>query len=497
VKAGYVRVSTEEQSINGYSIYDQIEKIRKKAETDDIIFYTDEGYTGEILNRPQLSKLRADIEKGIITEVVCYDPDRLSRNLLVQLLLDDEFKKANVKLTFVNGDYQNNPEGKMFFSMRGAISEFEKSKIKERTGNGRYQKAKKGKIVKNHRLYGYDYDKEKSKYVINKQEAAVIKMIFDAYTTNRFEGINGLALHLSQSNIPTKNGAREWHRQVVRQILKNEAYIGNHYQNKYDTEGNYVRKQSGEKVQYKLRPREEWLLTKIPAIISQEQFDYTQKLLEQGRRRYTNYGTHDYLLSGLVRCHQCGGTMTGRKKKSHGKDYYVYECRKNTAGAKHRGCGREMSENKLNHFVWETLIDWFNNPEKISEFTEEETPVYVEVELKHLETEIEKMKKGRKRLFTLVSLSEDDDLDLEEIKEQIRELQLKEKELTNKYNQLTNEIKAEKEKEPSQLAFEKAVEAYLEKRTQDFTFDEKQALIRMAVKEIVIVNKDLVHIHLF
>jgi site-specific DNA recombinase len=498
VKAGYVRVSTEEQSLNGYSIFDQIEKIRKKADTDDIIFYTDEGYTGEILNRPQLSKLRADIEKGIITEVVCYDPDRLSRNLLVQLLLDDEFKKANVKLTFVNGDYQNNPEGKMFFSMRGAISEFEKSKIKERTSNGRYQKAKKGKVVKNNHLYGYSYDKEKDTYIVNEKEAAVIRMIFDSYVNNRFRGINGLAHHLTEMGAPTKRGAKVWHRQVVRQILLNEAYTGKYIQNRWDTVGNYVLKQSGGKVEHgRMRPEEEWLITDIPAIISQDTFNYAQKLLEQGRRRYTNYGKHNYLLSGLVRCDQCGGTMTGRKTKSHGKDFYIYECRKNYAGAKDKGCGRQMSENKLNHFVWETLVDWLNNPEKISEFTDQEQPTYIEDEMKHLETEIEKTKKGRKRLFTLVSLSEDDDLDLEEIKEQIRELQLKEKDLQSKYNQLTNEIKAEKEKEPSQLALEVAIDYYMEKRAEEFSFEEKQALIRMAVKEIVIVNKDLVHIHLF
>jgi site-specific DNA recombinase len=117
-----------------------------------------------------------------------------------------------------------------------------------------------------------------------------------------------------------------------------------------------------------------------------------------------------------------------------------------------KGCGRQMSENKLNHFVWETLVDWLNNPEKISEFTDDATPNYIEDEMNHLETEIEKTKKGRKRLFQLVTLS--DDLDLEEIKDQIRELQLKEKELTNKYTQLTDEIKADKEKEPSQLALE-------------------------------------------
>jgi site-specific DNA recombinase len=156
-----------------------------------------------------------------------------------------------------------------------------------------------------------------------------------------------------------------------------------------------------------------------------------------------------------------------------------------------------MSENKLNKFVWENLVEFFNNPDEITKFTDDSAPSYVDDELKHLETEIEKTKKGRKRLFQLVSLSEDDDLDLEEIKEELRTLQIKEKELTAKYTQLSNEIKAEKIKEPSQLALEKAVEVYLEKRTQDFSFEEKQNLIRMIAKEILIIDSETVHIQLF
>jgi site-specific DNA recombinase len=497
VKALYVRVSTDEQATKGFSLEEQMDQCKRKAGTSEVIEYIDDGYTGEILNRPALTKLREDVDKGLINKIICYDPDRLSRKLMVQLVLADEFEKKNVELVFVRGDYQDNPEGKMFFSMRGAISEFEKAKIKERTSGGRTRKAKKGMVVKNAFLYGYSYDKEKKTYVINKKEEAIIRMMFDAYTNNRFQGINGLALHLTEIGAPTKRGAKVWHRQVVRQILMNEAYTGTYIQNRWDTEGNYVRKQSGEKVDHgKMRPEEEWIITKIPAIISQEQFDYAQQLLEQGRRRYTNLGKHSYLLSGVVRCGRCGCTMTGKNTFSHGKDFYVYICQKNYAGAKSKGCGRQMSENKLNKFVWETLLDLFNEPEKINEFSDEQTPNYIEDELKHLETEIERTKKGRKRLFQLVSLSEED-LDLEEIKEQIRELQLKEKELTAKYTQLSDEIKAEKNKEPSQLALEKAIENYIIKKEQDFSFEDKQNLIRMMVKEITIIDSENVHITFF
>lgn len=142
MKAIYARVSTEESAQKGYSIAHQIDEAKKKAKTDDVMIYTDEGFSGEFLERPGLEKLRNDVRNGLIDTIIVYDPDRLARNLMHQLLLDDEFRKHSVELLFVNGDYAKTPEGRLFFSMRGAISEFEKAKIRERTMSGRKRKAK-------------------------------------------------------------------------------------------------------------------------------------------------------------------------------------------------------------------------------------------------------------------------------------------------------------------------------------------------------------------
>lgn len=495
----YVRVSTEEQATKGYSIEEQIDLCKKKAGTNDVLEYVDDGYTGEIINRPYLTRLRNDVEKGLVDKIVCYDPDRLSRNLLIQLMLDNEFKKHNVELVFVNGEYGNSAEGKMFFSMRGAISEFEKAKIKERTSSGRLRKAKKGLVVKNGNLYGYTYDKKNNTYVINEKEAKIVRMIFDYYTnpTSKFRGINGIALHLTEIGIPTKKGAKVWHRQVVRQILMNSAYAGIYIQNRYDTVGNYVKKQAGEKVDYgRVKPEDEWVIAKIPPIVTMEQYEYAQMLIDQGRRRHTNVGFHNYLLSGLVRCGRCGATMNGKKRKSHGKDFYVYECRKNYAGAKNRGCGRVMSENKLNKYIWEKVIEVLNNPDKIKNYEGKEEKTYIKDELLHLEEEIEKTKKGRKRLFKLVSLSEDDDMDLEEIKDQIRELQLKEKSLQSKYNEILKEINKDT-KSGTGATLQSAIDMFFNHDTKEFTFDDKQQIIRLAVKEVEVVDSDTVRMILF
>lgn len=495
----YARVSTEDQATKGYSIDGQIEQCIKKAGTSDVLKYIDEGRSGELLERPGLNKLRNDIKDGLIEKLICYDPDRLSRNLMNQLIIDREIRSQGVELLFVNGEYANTSEGHLFFSMRGAIAEFEKAKIKERTSGGRRSKAKKGKVVKDSKLYGYTYDKENDTYAINEKEAKFVRMIFDYYTNpdSEFQGINGIALHLTEIGVPTKKNAKVWHRQVVRQILMNEAYTGVYYQNRFDTEGDYVRKQAGEKIEHgKQRPQEEWLVTNIPPIIDKEQFDYAQQLLSQGRRRYTNYGKHDYLLSGLVRCGRCGCTMTGRKRKSHGKDFFVYECKKSYAGAKDKGCGRLMSENKLNKFVWESIVEILNNPEKIKEYEDKPKQTYIYEEMRHLEGEMEKMKKGRKRLITLISLSEDD-MDLEEIKDQILEMQTKEKSLQEQYTKLQEEVKANEESGPNKNVLDSAVEYYYNIKGENLTTEEKQKVLRMLVKEIEVIDKDSIHIDLF
>lgn len=496
----YVRVSTEEQSVKGYSVRSQIDECMLKAGTTDVLKYVDDGFSGELLARPELNRLREDMNEGIISKLVCYDPDRLSRKLLNQLLIDDEIRKNNVELIFVNGEYANSPEGQLFFSMRGAISEFEKAKIKERTSSGRRRKAQEGYVVKDSGLFGYDYDSNAHTYVINKDEAKIVQMIFHYFTDPQtmFRGINGIAKHLTDLSIPTARGGKVWHRQVVRQILLNESYTGTYYQNKYDTEGDYVNKQAGEPYEPgKLRPREEWIEMNIPRIIPQEQYEFAQVLLKQSRRRYAGIEKHRYLLSGLVRCGRCGESMNGRKRKSHGKDFYVYECRKNYAGAKSKGCGRMMSENKLNNHVWSQLLSFINDPSQVTNY--ENVPVkktYVQDEINHLKEQIELTKRGRSRLLTLISMSEEE-LDIEEIKDKIRELQENEKELRKHLEKLQSEHEDVHTIENTTKLLEEAIEYYMTLDGKKLTVEEKQKILRIIIEEVEVINAETISIHTF
>ncbi|MDA1474756.1 recombinase family protein [Bacillus changyiensis] len=496
----YVRVSTEEQAIKGSSIDSQIEACLKKAGTTDVLKYADEGYSGELLERPALSRLREDARKGLINEVICYDPDRLSRKLMNQLIIDDELRKQKITLTFVNGEYADSPEGQLFFSMRGAISEFEKAKIKERTSAGRLQKIKKGMIIKDSGLFGLKFIKEKRTLEIIDEEAKIIRMIFDYFTDHTspfFSRVNGIALHLTELGIKTKKGGKVWHRQVVRQILMNPAYKGEYEQYKYDTVGSYVSKQAGGKSLLKLRPKEERYVINIPQIIPTEQWDYAQELLGESKRKHLSYSPHQYLLSGLVRCGICGNTMTGRKRKSHGKDYYIYDCRKNYAGSKNRGCGKQMSENKLNNYVWKEVYRFITNPEKYSAFKEVNKTNHLAEELEFVKKEIEKTKRGRQRLFTLISLSEDDEINIEEIKGQIVELQKKQNHLTNQLNEIESKMKDAQHSKLSDNALKRAIDYFNHIGADNLTSEDKKAIINFLVKEIVIVDSDKVDIETY
>lgn len=497
----YARVSTEEQGKKGYSIRNQIQMCKEKAATNEVIQYVDEGFSGEFLERPELERLRKDVKDGVITKLVCYDPDRLSRKLMNALIIDEEFRKRGVEMVYVNGEFASTPEGQLFYSLRGAISEFEKAKINERMTSGRKRKAIEGKVVKNSFIYGYDYDKEAGTYKKNEYEAKVVKLIFDLFTepNNKVKGINGIANLLTEQGVPTKKNVGVWHRQVVRQILLNETYTGVHYQNKYNTEGilaNKYKKNEDEKVKVTIRNEEEWIKTKIPKIISEDQFNYAQELLSQARRRWANStAERQYLLSGLVRCENCGNTMTGAYQNNWGTKNRYYSDKKNYSGAKNSGCGNKVKAEELEESVWHAIKNVLDDPKQVEEYipsNDDSIANFESEQIEKLEEEIGKARKGRKKLMQLFAL---DDMDTEEIRESIIELREKEELLKEQLDKIQKDVKKKSEKESSLRMLESAREIWL--KNEKIDFGDKQQIIRMLVKEITIDKKENVRISFF
>lgn len=495
----YARVSTEEQARTGFSIDFQIREGTRKAGTDDVKVYADEGFSGEFMERPDLIQLRKDVKDGIITKVICLDPDRLARKLMLQLIITDEFERRGVQLEFVNGDYAKTPEGQLFYSMRGAIAEFEKSKINERMTRGRREKGNQGKVIKYSYAYGYDHDKENSMMIINEYEASIVRLIFNLFTRPNevAKGINGIAVYLTDNLVPTKKGAKVWHRQVVRQILLSETYTGKYAQNKWNTEGmlGNKHKDQSEKVMAKLRPESEWIYVEIPQIITEFQYEQAQKLLGESRRRYAKEGQRKYLLSGLLRCAKCGNTMTGRYKKNWGKHISEYTDEKNTAGAQFKGCRLSVKCEDIDNLVWEKVHNWLSQPEEIAAASfEEEQESFADKEINRIEHDLEKTRAARKRLIKLYS--SDIGMGEEDIRQELRELADREEILKNQLEGLNSDIDEMKQMESSRNLLQETLEYYLTMNPQELTFEDKQNLIRRVVREVR-VSKEEVNIITF
>ena len=250
----YLRISSEGQARRGYSLLAQRESCTRRAQAlgaSQILEFADEGVSGSVLDRPGLKALRSMVKEGKIQCVVIYDPDRFARHLSHQLIVTEELERARVRLEFVNFDWQNTAEGKLFYSMRGTIAEYEREKIRLRTMTGRIEKARQGKYPLGIAPYGYDY--EDGQLHIVESQAKVVRRIYSEVTVGW--GLNGIAKRLTADGIPTQKERSTWHRQVVRQIARNSVCMGIFYANRLDTSGMYTNKfrSASEKIALKTR----------------------------------------------------------------------------------------------------------------------------------------------------------------------------------------------------------------------------------------------------
>lgn len=146
----YVRVSTIDQAEEGYSIGEQTAKLKAYCKAmgwaiADI--YTDPGFSGAKLDRPELQRLIKDIEKSKFDTVLIYKLDRLSRSVRDTLyLVQDVFTKNNVDFISLNENIDTSSAmGGLFLTILSAISEFERETIKERMMLGKKEELKAGK----------------------------------------------------------------------------------------------------------------------------------------------------------------------------------------------------------------------------------------------------------------------------------------------------------------------------------------------------------------
>ena len=169
-----------------------------------------EAYSGLILERPELDKLRELVRTEAIDVVVCYCLDRLSRDPVHGVIITQELEKHHVRLEAVTETVDNTELGKLISYIRGFAAKLEAEKIKERTMRGKKAWAREGRIPGGfHTTYGYDYirtiRRERRRRVINETEASWVRQMFE-WLVNDGLSTGYIRDRLMDLKVPTKHG---------------------------------------------------------------------------------------------------------------------------------------------------------------------------------------------------------------------------------------------------------------------------------------------------
>lgn len=298
----YVRVSSQEQADEGYSIGVQTERLKKYAEAmgwEIYKIYVDPGYSGGNMDRPGLNQMIKDVEKGQIDTVVVYKLDRLSRSQFDTLyLIEKVFLANNTDFVSMTENFSTNtPLGRAMIGFLAVFAQLEKDKINERTKMGKEARAKEGKWGGgSSEPIGYDYDPTTELLLINEYEKMQILEAVDLF-------LQGMPLR-TICTIFTQKGYKyrgrskklhDWDPKRLKYVFANKTYLG------------YI------------KYSDDWYKADHEPIYDLETYEKLQKLLALRDEKYAKHKVkcagHTTYLGGMLYCKQCGAKFTKQKGK--------------------------------------------------------------------------------------------------------------------------------------------------------------------------------------
>ena len=318
--AVYARVSTARQEEEG-TIETQLSAVREFAEKNSYTIvkeYIDNGWSGDMLARPQLDQLRQDAKGKIWEAVLIYDPDRLARRYSYQELVMDELREAGIEVLFVTTPSPKSGEEKILHGVKGLFAEYERAKITERFRLGKMRKVKEGHILVSEAPYGLTYVPKKDGvhgcYEINEAEIRNLKKIFSLVD----EGLTlrGVVKKLQELAIkPRKSKRGVWSTSTLTHLLRNRTYIGEaHYGKSYavvpENPISTEKYRKMRKTSRKIRPDGEWITIAVPTVLDRNLFMRVQERLRTNFELSQRNRKNDYLLAGRTWC-VCGTRRTG------------------------------------------------------------------------------------------------------------------------------------------------------------------------------------------
>lgn len=335
----YIRLSKEDESEGpSQSVQNQESLLREFARQHCLqIFnvYIDDGWSGTNFDRPAFRRMIADIEARKVNMVITKDLSRLGRDyIMTGHYMERYFPEHRVRyISLLDGiDTGVDSTANEITPFRAIMNDLYAKDISKKIKSVKRDKQRKGLFIGGKPVYGYKmHPTERNKIVVDEEVAPVVRRIFNLALNGM--SCRGIALLLNREGVPTpaayahlpvsKPGPYTglWSGERICEMLKNETYIGNMVQ------GRSV------KISYKsskcLRQDEKnWVVVKgtHEPLVDAETFHKVRMLLNS--RRHTRCRTYDFLLKGLIFCHECGHPLAVlNRKNTKGEDVLYFVCR--------------------------------------------------------------------------------------------------------------------------------------------------------------------------
>lgn len=333
----YMRVSTEDQAREGFSLPEQKERLEAYCKFNGykiVEYYTDAGISAKTGNhRPEYDRMLEDGKQGKINMIIALKLDRITRSTRDWETLMDYLEKYNINIAFVNDDINTTTaNGKMVSRIMMSVSQNEIERTSERTIIGLEGAIKQGHIPARAPL-GYKHiDK---KLVPDPLTKDIVIRIYNLY----FEGLtyNTIAKLFNKEKVLDKTN---WKDTSILKIITNVIYKGDYIQGKTTRNPRYF-----EDV--------------VEPIVSKELWDSCQVQKKKNQRNYMRSQTYIFLQK--LKCPKCGRILAGgaSHKIKADKWYYYYRCEK---------CRGNIREHEIEDSIKELLSDIFEYDSVVNEF---------------------------------------------------------------------------------------------------------------------------------
>jgi len=394
----YTRVSTQEQADHNYSLEGQLDKLRAYCDLHEHAIageYIDAGYSGTTDKRPGLTRLLADVEAGLVDVVIVYRLDRFFRSQRLLHATLYRLENSGAGLVSVSESFDTTtPVGRAMLGMLGTFAQLERDTFIERTQDGKRKAASKGNHTGGTVGYGWYIDPDTKAYVVDPEEAAVVRRLFawaaEGLTTHQ------IADRLNAAGVPTKfHGVRgprqfsgKWHPATVTTMLHHPAYKGDWDYGRESTKRHGRNLTAG----------------KRPAIVAVELWERVQARLTANQKLSKRNTKRSYLLSGLIRC-RCGHAYCGSYyDRADGSEVLYYRC---TRQYPHEPCDApNVPAAFVEGVVWEDVRGFLERPENVVEALQslQVSESSDSTELDRIEARIRDLDEQEARLVTLYTI---------------------------------------------------------------------------------------------